>query len=57
MKTTKVASDWPKALRKLASFSELLKGFDTEERCISYLEQVRWPNGLVCIREGCGSRR
>ena len=29
----------------------------TEEQCIRHLELVRWPDGLICIRPGCGSRR
>ena len=36
---------------------ETFSGLDTEERCIRHLELVRWPDGLICIRDGCGSRR
>lgn len=27
--------------------------FSTEEKCLDYLERMRWPNGLACIK--CGS--
>ena len=30
---------------------------DTEEFYLKRLEQSRWPDGLRCIREGCGSQR
>lgn len=45
------------ASRLRSSIFDLLDGVDTEERCIRHLEQVRWPDGLICIRDGCGSRR
>jgi transposase-like protein len=57
MKTAGSTSDKPKALREPAAFFETLQEFNTEELCIRHLEQVRWPDGLSCIREGCGSRR
>jgi transposase-like protein len=47
----------PKRLQAPASFFESLEEFQTEEHCIRHLEQVRWPDGLRCIREDCGSRR
>jgi len=31
---------------------DVAKRFATEERCLDYLEQTRWPNGLCCIH--CG---
>ena len=31
---------------------DVTKRFATEERCLDYLEQTRWPNGLCCIH--CG---
>ncbi len=40
---------------KLPSLIEILKKFDTEEKCIAHFERIRWPNGLVCIK--CGSPR
>ena len=57
MKNTGRASGGPQAVRKQVSFFEMLGKLDTEEQCIRHLEQVRWPDGLVCIREDCGSRR
>ena len=32
-----------------------LSKFNTEEKCIAYLERIRWPNGLECPR--CKARR
>ena len=29
------------------------KGFDTEEKCIAYLEKIRWPEGVRCL--ACGN--
>ena len=29
------------------------KQFDTEDKCLDYLERTRWPNGVCCIE--CGS--
>jgi len=40
---------------KPPSLMEILKKFDTEEKCIEHFERIRWPNGLVCIK--CGSSR
>lgn len=40
---------------KPPSLIEILKKFDTEEKCIAHFERIRWPNGLVCIK--CGSPR
>lgn len=57
MKTTISAAGGPNALRKHISFLGMPEGFTTEEQCIKHLEKVRWPDGLVCIREDCGSRR
>ena len=57
MKTTRRASEAPHAFRKQASFFEELGELNAEEQCIRYLEQVRWPDGLVCVRKGCSSRR
>ena len=57
MKTSRRTNSEPQAFRKHVSFFETLSKLDTEEQCIRHLEQVRWPEGLVCIREDCGSRR
>ena len=33
--------------------TDITKKFTTEDKCLDYLEQMRWPNGdLCCIR--CG---
>jgi transposase-like protein len=40
---------------KPPSLIEILKKFDTEEKCIEHFERIRWPNGLVCVK--CGSSR
>lgn len=40
---------------KHPSIFEILKRFDTEEKCIEHFERIRWPQGLVCIR--CGMPR
>ena len=57
MKTNGQVSGGSKALRGRVSFFETLGQLDTEEQCIRHLEQVRWPDGLVCIKEDCRSRR
>jgi transposase-like protein len=33
----------------------LVRNFRSEKECIAYLEKLRWPEGLTCIR--CGSTR
>jgi transposase-like protein len=40
---------------KPPSLIEILKKFDTEEKCIEHFERIRWPNGLVCVK--CGKPR
>ncbi|MGA9756029.1 MAG: IS1595 family transposase [Desulfobaccales bacterium] len=40
---------------KHPSIFEILKKFDSEEKCIQHFEHIRWPHGLTCIR--CGSKR
>ncbi len=35
---------------KLPSIFEILKKFDTEEKCIEHFERIRWPNGPVCVQ-------
>ncbi|HEY6329321.1 MAG TPA: IS1595 family transposase [Blastocatellia bacterium] len=39
------------------SLFEKLGEFSNEDLCVRHLEQVRWPDGLSCIRDGCNSRR
>jgi len=34
---------------------DVTKQFATEENCINYLEAMRWPDGVECLR--CGSKR
>ena len=31
---------------------QLIKDFHDEDACRTYLEQLRWPNGICCLR--CG---
>src|ERR1700681_4824887 len=31
------------------------KAFDTDEKCLAFLEQMRWPDGVRCII--CGANR
>ena len=30
------------------TFAEFIKRFDTEDKCLAYVEQIRWPDGFVC---------
>lgn len=30
------------------TFAEFIKRFDSEEKCLAYVELIRWPNGFVC---------
>ena len=30
------------------TFAEFIKRFDTEDKCLAYVELIRWPNGFVC---------
>lgn len=30
------------------TFAEFIKRFDTEQACLAYVEQIRWPDGFVC---------
>lgn len=34
---------------------DVTREFATEEKCLSYLEAMRWPNGVCCI--ACGSQK
>ncbi|MGO9622575.1 MAG: IS1595 family transposase [Desulfobaccales bacterium] len=42
-------------MNKPPSLFEIVKRFDTEEKCIAHFERIRWPQGLVCVK--CGSPR
>ena len=37
------------------SLIKLAEQFDTEEKCITFLEAVRWPEGIRCLK--CGNAR
>jgi transposase-like protein len=32
------------------------KRFSTEDKCLDYLEQIRWPNGVACLKCGVVDR-
>lgn len=51
------AANSTEALGKSTSLFSISPEFSSEELCIKHLEQVRWPDGLRCIREGCNSER
>lgn len=34
---------------------DITRQFNTDEKCLDYLEAMRWPNGICCI--ACGSTR
>jgi transposase-like protein len=57
MKTANSPGHKPEALRGSTSLFTMSEDFGSEELCIRHLEQVRWPDGLRCIREGCNSQR
>ncbi len=35
---------------------EAVRYFTDPEVCISFLAEIRWPNGVACPRAGCGSK-
>lgn len=35
------------------TWNEFLDWFSTEEKCVAYLERLRWGGGFVCLRCGC----
>src|SRR5437870_1701308 len=35
---------------------EAVRYFADSETCIQFFSEIRWPNGVVCPREGCGSK-
>jgi hypothetical protein len=39
----------------MASLIDVQKDLGTEEACLDYLENVRWPSGLACLK--CGSMK
>jgi transposase-like protein len=57
MKVANSSGNTLETTREAASVFSVPQEFSTEELCIRHLEQVRWPDGLTCIREGCNSRR
>jgi hypothetical protein len=34
---------------------DVSKQFATQEACVNYLEQMRWPDGVVCLK--CGAKQ
>lgn len=42
-------------MKRQPSIFKIVKKFDSEEKCIAHLEQIRWPKGLTCIR--CDGKR
>lgn len=34
---------------------DVTREFDTDDKCLDYLEQMRWPNGVCCVE--CGSTK
>jgi transposase-like protein len=44
------ANDFPKTL------TEAVRYFSDPEICREFVAQMRWPDGVTCPREGCGSR-
>src|SRR5436309_12972369 len=35
---------------------EAVRYFADSETCIQFFSEIRWPNGVVCPRDGCGSK-
>src|SRR5439155_18485708 len=35
---------------------EAVRYFSDSETCIQFLAESRWPDGVTCPREGCGSK-
>ena len=42
-------------MKNCKSLLDVLNRFPSEEACVRYLEELRWPKGIVCPR--CGSSR
>ena len=42
-------------MNRQPSILEIVRQFDSEEKCIAHLEQIRWPKGLRCLR--CEGKR
>ena len=36
------------------TLSDIDRDFDTEEKCIAFLEGLRWPDGVTCVK--CGKQ-
>jgi hypothetical protein len=45
----------PAYIGGVANLIDITKEFGTEEACLAYLEKLRWPRGICCIR--CGGER
>ena len=39
------------------TWTEFLDQFSTEDACLAYLEELRWPNGFICSSCGVASVR
>ena len=48
------SSLYPKRL--LGSAPALLEASESDERSVGLLERIRWPDGVTCPRDGCGSK-
>ena len=35
---------------------DVTKQFNTEDKCLAYIEKVRWPNGVCCVHCGVAER-
>ncbi|MEO5631296.1 MAG: transposase [Nitrospiraceae bacterium] len=42
-------------MKKHQTIFEVVKRFNTEARCVSHLERIRWPHGLECLH--CKGKR
>ena len=42
-------------MKKDQTIFEVVKRFNTEARCVSHLERIRWPHGLECLH--CKGKR
>lgn len=39
-----------------ANLMEAIRYFEDEQRCRDFVAGLRWPDGVTCPREGCGSK-
>ena len=37
------------------TWTEFLEQFSSEDACLAYLEELRWPNGFICPSCGVAS--